>query len=403
MNNSKTPPTTDPADRYLMQNYNRLPVYFTHGQGSWLYDSAGKRYLDALCGFAVTGLGHAHPDVTTAIITQARQLLHTSNYYHIAVQEQLAEKLTTAAGMERVFLCNSGAEANEAAIKLTRLYAASRGISQPQLAVMSGAFHGRTLATLSATGKKSVQAGFEPLVEGFVRIGYGDIAALAAAASEHPDIVAVMLEPVQGENGITIPPEGYLHAVRQLCNQQQWLLILDEVQTGNGRCGNWFAAQNEGVTADILTTAKGLGNGLPIGACMSSGSVSQLFVPGSHGSTFGGNPLACSAAIAVIDTISRQNLCQRAASLGKMLQTELKSRLQNQALVHEVRGTGLMIAIELNVDCSDLLGLCLSTGLLINMTDSRTIRLLPPLNMSDAEADQLVDILCQLIANHTAH
>jgi acetylornithine aminotransferase len=386
----------------IMPTYKRLDVCFTHGEGCWLYDTAGRRYLDALSGIAVCGLGHSHPAVTQAITSQAGKLLHTSNLYGIGPQQELAERITRLAGMDSVFFGNSGAEANEAAIKIARLYGHQKGIDKPSIIVMEGAFHGRTLATLSATGSRKVQAGFEPLVSGFVRARYGDLPEIAAIARNNPRIVAVLVEPVQGEAGIRIAPPGYLQGLREICDAHDWLLMLDEVQTGNGRTGRMFAWQHEGAAPDVLTTAKGLGNGVPIGACLARGKAASVFGPGNHGSTFGGNPLACAAANAVLQTIEDEHLCEHAARMGDLLVQQLRERLAGVPGVREVRGKGLMIGIELQAPGSGLVEAALAEGLLINVTADNVIRLLPPLVISEAEVTQITDILVRLLAARAA-
>lgn len=384
---------------HLMQNYAPLPVTFAKGEGAWLWDSEGKKYLDALSGVAVCGLGHAHPAVARAISDQAHELVHTSNWYHIAKQEILAERLTRLAGMERVFFSNSGAEANEAAIKLARLHGHNKGIKNPAIVVMEGSFHGRTLATLSATGNRKVQAGFEPLVQGFVRAPYNDLEAVATIARNNNDVAAIMVEPITGEGGVVIPDEDYLTGLRQICDEHGWLLILDEIQTGMGRTGKMFAFQHSQIQPDIMTLAKGLGNGVPIGACLARGNAAELFKPGHHGSTYGGNPLVCAAALAVLDTLENESLTERAAQLGTQMFDRLKTALADQAGVVEIRGCGLMLAIELDRPCGELMQQALDIGLLINVTAGQTVRLLPPLILSDAEAGQIVDGVCQLIKN----
>ena len=386
----------------IMPTYKRLDVCFTHGEGCWLYDTAGRRYLDALSGIAVCGLGHSHPAVTQAITSQAGKLLHTSNLYGIGPQQELAERITRLAGMDSVFFGNSGAEANEAAIKIARLYGHQKGIDKPSIIVMEGAFHGRTLATLSATGSRKVQAGFEPLVSGFVRARYGDLPEIAAIARNNPRIVAVLVEPVQGEAGIRIAPPGYLQGLREICDAHDWLLMLDEVQTGNGRTGRMFAWQHEGAAPDVLTTAKGLGNGVPIGACLARGKAAVVFGPGNHGSTFGGNPLACAAANAVLQTIEDEHLCEHAARMGDLLVQQLRERLAGVPGVREVRGKGLMVGIELQAPGSGLVEAALAEGLLINVTADNVIRLLPPLVISEAEVTQITDILVRLLAARAA-
>ncbi len=380
-----------------MATYNRLPVSFQRGEGAWLWDTDGKRYLDALSGIAVCGLGHAHPAVKEALCNQAGQLIHTSNLYGISQQEKLGEMLTRLSGMDRVFFSNSGAEANEAAIKLARLYGHHKGIENPVIVVMENSFHGRTLATLSATGNRKVQAGFEPLVKGFARIPYGDIESLQQVADNTANVVAVLVEPVQGEGGINIPAEDYLNQIREICDRNDWLMMLDEIQTGMGRSGRMFAHQHKGITPDVMTLAKGLGNGVPIGACLAKGKAAEVLGPGTHGSTFGGNPLACSAAIAVIDTLESDNLTERADQLGASLLADFADALEGVAGVEEIRGTGLLIGIELDRPCAELVGRALEQGLLINVTAEKVIRLLPPLILSDEDARQLVEAVSNLI------
>ncbi len=380
-----------------MATYNRLPVSFQRGEGAWLWDTDGKRYLDALSGIAVCGLGHAHPAVKEALCNQAGQLIHTSNLYGISQQEKLGEMLTRLSGMDRVFFSNSGAEANEAAIKLARLYGHHKGIENPVIVVMENSFHGRTLATLSATGNRKVQAGFEPLVKGFARIPYGDIESLQQVADNTANVVAVLVEPVQGEGGINIPAEDYLNRIREICDRNDWLMMLDEIQTGMGRSGRMFAHQHNGITPDVMTLAKGLGNGVPIGACLAKGKAAEVLGPGTHGSTFGGNPLACSAAIAVIDTLESNKLTERADQLGASLLADFADALEGVAGVEEIRGTGLLIGIELDRPCAELVGRALEQGLLINVTAEKVIRLLPPLILSDEEAQQLVEAVSNLI------
>lgn len=381
---------------HLMTTYARLPVTFTKGEGSWLWDENGNKYLDALTGIAVCGLGHANPAVAKAISDQASTLVHTSNLYGIANQSQLGDKLCELSGMDNVFFANSGAEANETAIKLARLYGHKKGVDKPTIAVMENSFHGRTLATLSATGNRKVHAGFEPLVSGFARFPFGDIEALAHG-EKNKDIVAVMLEPIQGETGIRIPPPGYLKAVRNICNQNGWLLILDEIQTGMARSGKMFAFQHEDIMPDIMTLAKGLGNGMPIGACLAHGDAASLFAPGNHGSTFGGNPLACAAGLAVVNELQTHHLADRASELGKRITKSLKQEIGEEPAIKEIRGLGLLIAVELECNCAELVKMGLEDGLLINVCSGNTIRLLPPLTMSNDEADLLVDKLAGLI------
>ena len=381
----------------VMGTYARLPVTFVRGEGVWLWDAAGERYLDALSGIAVCGLGHAHPAVTEAIRTQAGALLHTSNLYGIESQEALAAELTSLSGMQRVFFGNSGAEANEAAIKIARAHGHARGIDRPEVVVAEGSFHGRTLATLSATGNRRVQAGFEPLVQGFVRVPYDDLEAVRTAARNRPGVVAVLVEPIQGEGGIVVPAEGYLEGLRAICDENGWLLMLDEIQTGMGRTGNWFAFQNTAAVPDVMTLAKALGNGVPIGACLARGAAAEVLGPGSHGSTFGGNPLACSAALAVVRTIRDDSLVEAAAVRGARLQQGLRSSLSGVNCVHQVRGRGLMVGVEMNRPCKDLVQRALEAHVLINVTADRVVRLLPPLVMDEDTIDELVVRLGEII------
>jgi acetylornithine aminotransferase len=382
----------------LMSTYKRLPVLFERGEGVWLWDDQGKRYLDALAGVAVCGLGHAHPALSAALCEQAGRLVHTSNLYRIGEQERLGALVTGLAGMDRVFFANSGAEANEAAIKLARLYAHRRGIESPAILVAENSFHGRTLATLTATGNRKVQAGFEPLVQGFVRVPYDDLEAVETAAVNRKNIVAVLVEPIQGEGGVNIPSDDYLPGLRSLCDREGWLLICDEIQTGIGRTGLMFGFQHAGITPDVITLAKGLGNGVPIGACVAGGAAAEVFGPGTHGSTFGGNPLACRAARAVLETIAEADLVSHAARLGQQLVAHFRETLAGVQGVVDVRGRGLMIGIELDRPCGELVSLALAEGLLINVTAERVVRLLPPLILQEPEARHLAETLSALIA-----
>lgn len=385
------------ADAALMPTYGRLPVAFERGQGAWLWDAQDRRYLDALSGIAVCGLGHAHPAVRDALCEQAGRLVHTSNLYRIPLQAELGSRLCAAAGMDRVFFANSGAEANEAAIKLARLQAHQRGIADPAILVMANAFHGRTLATLSATGNRKAQAGFEPLVQGFVRVPFDDLDAVTTAAENRPNIVAVLVEPIQGEGGIVMPSADYLQGLRRLCDHHGWLLIVDEIQTGMGRTGRLFAHQLDGVRPDVLTLAKALGNGVPIGACLARGAAAEVLGAGSHGSTFGGNPLACRAALAVLDALEIDDLPTRAAVLGERILDGLRAHLNGLDGVRDIRGRGLMLGIELDRPCRELVGAALAEGLLINVTAERVVRLLPPLIIDDAQAEQIVTGVSGLI------
>ena len=387
---------------HVMNTYGRLPVAFTHGQGAYIYDTAGKRYLDALAGIAVSTLGHNHPVLVNAIAEQAGRVLHTSNLYGIAVQEALADRLAEISGLDEVFFANSGCEANEAAIKLARFFGHKRGVDQPAIVVMEQAFHGRTLATLSATGNRKVQAGFEPLVSGFVRAPFGDITALEQIAHSNKNVVAVFLEPVQGEGGIHVSPPEYLQAVRGLCDARGWLLMLDEVQCGVGRTGKWFAHQWAGISPEVMTLAKGLGSGVPIGACVVGGRAAGVFGPGNHGSTFGGNPLACTAGLTTLKVLTDDDLLTNAGARGAQICNGIVKAFEGNAGVKAVRGAGLMIGIELDRPCGALVATALDAGLLINVTAERVIRLLPPLTLSESEATELVDGLVPLIRNFLA-
>ncbi|MCC7487860.1 MAG: aspartate aminotransferase family protein [Burkholderiales bacterium] len=380
-----------------MNTYARLPVAFERGEGVWLWDAAGKRYLDAVAGIAVCGLGHSHPRFVAALREQAGRLVHTSNLYGITLQERLADRLAALSGMENVFFCNSGCEANEAAIKLARLYGHEREIESPAIVVMEKAFHGRTIATLSATGSRKVQAGFEPLVTGFVRVPFDDLAAVKRVAESNRNVVAVLVELLQGEGGVNVCHEGYLRGLREICEAHGWLLMLDEVQSGMGRTGRWFAFQHAGVLPDVMPLAKGLGNGVPIGACVAAGPAAKLFKPGGHGSTFGGNPFACAAALATLAIIEEERLMENAVVLGDYLRGEFARRLAASKGVREIRGRGLMIGIELDYPCGELVTQALELGLLVNVTVDNVVRLLPPLVMRREEADELLATLVPLI------
>jgi acetylornithine aminotransferase len=382
---------------HLMNNYARQAVAFTHGQGCYLFDEQGKRYLDGLAGIAVNTLGHNHPRLVDALTRQLGQLIHVSNVYRIKEQEALADRLAALADMDEVFFCNSGCEANEAAIKLARLYGHQKCVDQPAIIVMEHSFHGRTLATLSATGNRKVQAGFEPLVPGFVRVPFADLAAIEQVAANNANVVAVLLEPVQGEGGIHPVGNDFLTALRRVCDVKGWLLMVDEVQCGIGRTGRWFAHQHAGIRVDVMSLAKGLGSGMPIGACLTSGPAAGLFKPGNHGSTFGGNPLACVAALITLEVLQTEDLLTRAANLGTRILTRLRKTLAEQAGIVDIRGNGLMIGVELDRPCSALVAAGLEAGILINVTADKVVRLLPPLVMSDAEADDLVDTLCKVL------
>ena len=382
---------------HLMKTYLRQPVAFTHGQGCRVYDEQGREYLDALAGIAVNTLGHNHPRLVQALTEQVGRLIHTSNLYRVREQEVLADKLAALSGMDEVFFCNSGCEANEAAIKLARLFGHQKGIDSPAIIVMEKAFHGRTMATLSATGNRKVQAGFEPLVSGFVRVPFDDLPAVEQVAANNPNVVAVLFEPIQGEGGINLAHNDYMRALRHICDDKGWLFMVDEVQCGVGRTGVWFAHQHAAIKPDVMTLAKGLGSGVPIGACLTHGRAVDVFKPGNHGSTFGGNPLACIAALTTIDVIQHDGLVDRAAQLGANIRAGFQERLEGVAGVVDIRGDGLMIGIELDRPCGEIVALALDAGLLINVTVDKVIRLLPPLVFSDADAKQLVETLAALI------
>ncbi len=388
--------------QHVMHTYDRLPVAFERGAGCWIWDKQGKRYLDALCGIAVCGLGHSHPGLVRAITEQAGRLIHTSNLYEIESQERLGDRLAAISGLDEVFFCNSGCEANEAAIKIARLHGHQKGIEMPAIIVMDKAFHGRTIATLSATGSRRVQAGFEPLVPGFVRVPFDDLAAVRKVAENNHHVVAVLVEPIQGEGGINVCHSGYLQGLRSICDENGWLLMLDEVQSGTGRTGKWFAFQHSAVKPDVMTLAKGLASGVPIGACLAAGPAAGVFKPGNHGSTFGGNPLACAAALATLAIIEEENLMANATAMGDFIRDGLRSGLAGASGVREVRGMGLMIGVELDCPCDELVNTALENGMLINVTADNVLRLLPPLNINRAESGQLVAMLMPLIADFLA-
>ena len=380
-----------------MNTYSQLPVTFVKGEGVWLWDDQGKRYLDALAGIAVCGLGHCHPRLAKTLCEQASTLIHTSNLYYIDKQEKLATKITGLAGMDNVYFCNSGAEANESAIKLARLYGHNKGIDLPSIIVMEQSFHGRSMATLTASGNRKVQAGFEPLLTGFARVPYNNLEAVSQIAVNNKNIVAVLVEPYQGEGGVNIPQKKYLQGLREICDQYGWLLMLDEVQSGIGRSGKWFAFQHSDIKPDIMTLAKGLGSGVAIGACLARGVAAEVFKPGNHASTFGGNPLACAAAITTLDVIAEDKLLDNAKKLGDYMRKRFAETLVDESGVIEIRGQGLMIGIELSKPCGDLVKKALAKGLLINVTFDKVVRLLPALMMQKEEADQAIDITSTLI------
>ena len=397
--NATAPPSSMPGSSspHVMATYGRLPIALSHGEGCWVWDTAGKRYLDALAGIAVNTLGHAHPQLVAALQEQVGRLIHTSNYYHVPLQEQLATKLCELAGLDSVFFCNSGLEANEAAIKIARKFGTDQGIERPEIIVYERAFHGRSLATLSATGNAKVQAGFGPLVEGFVRVPMNDIPAVEAAAAAHPHIVAVMMESIQGEGGIVPASLDYLREIRRVCDERGWLLILDEVQCGVGRTGKWFAHQWSGIKPDVMPLAKGLGSGVPIGAVVCGPRAARVLGAGNHGSTFGGNPLAMRAGVETVRIVEEDGLLAHVTDVGAHLAEGLQRELGELAGVREIRTHGLMIGIELDRPCGDLLTQAAEAGLLISVTADRVVRLLPPLVLSHDEADQIVALLCPLV------
>jgi acetylornithine/N-succinyldiaminopimelate aminotransferase len=387
---------------HVMNTYARLPVGFERGEGAWLWDQAGKKYLDALAGIAVCGLGHAHPRIVRAIAEQAAKLVHTSNLYEIPLQDRLADRICALSAMDEVFFCNSGSEANETAIKLARMYGHQQGNHNAAIVVMERAWHGRTLATLSATGSRKAQAGFEPLVPGFIRVPYNDQHAVKQAADANRNIAAVMVEVLQGEGGINVADEGYVRFLRQLCDERRWLLLVDEVQCGLGRTGKWFGFQHAGIAPDVMTLAKGLGSGVPIGACATAKSAKGLFKPGNHGSTFGGSPLACAAALATFAAIEDEQLLANAVAMGNIIRGGFREALAGVAGIVDIRGMGLMIGIELDRPCGDLVQQALDAELLINVTADKVIRLLPPLVIREGEAREIVARLAPLVRRFVA-
>lgn len=385
---------------HLMNTYNRQPVAFVRGEGAYLWDEAGKRYLDAVAGVAVNGLGHGHPKLVKAVSEQAASLIHSSNLYRVLRQEELADKLCALSGMDKAFFCNSGCEANEAAIKLARLYGHGKGIEVPTIIVMEKAFHGRTMATLTATGSRKIQAGFEPLLSGFARVPFNDLEAIRHVAEHNKSVVAVLIEVVQGEGGINVLPSEYLAELRKICDVHGWLLMLDEVQTGIGRTGTWFGFQHSGVLPDVMALAKGLGSGVPIGACLARGAAAEVFTPGSHGSTFGGNPLACAAALATLQTIEEEKLLDNARVRGEAIRSGLRAALVGVHGVVDIRGEGMMIGIELDRPCGELVAVARDAGVLINVTSDTVIRLVPPLIYGAAEVDTLVTAVSGIVKSY---
>ena len=387
----------------LMAAYGRLPVTMKRGNGPRLWDEQGKEYMDALSGIAVCALGHADPVISKAIADQSAELLHVSNLYHIPQQEALGAALCRIAGMDKAFFCNSGAEANEACIKIARLHGHKKGIQTPTIIVTDTAFHGRTMATISATGNDKIKAGFGPMLDGFEVVPFNDADAVAAVADKRQDIVAVMIEPIQGEGGINIPDNGYLQQLRRICDQHDWLLICDEIQSGMGRTGRWFAHQHEHIQPDVMSLAKALGNGMPIGACLARGDAAELIQPGSHGTTFGGNPIACRVASTVIEQLEQRELVERAGELGQRMLNGFKHALHNQPGIDDIRGKGMMMGIQLQHPCAELVGIALEAGILLNVTAGNVVRLLPPYVLTDAEADELVRRISDLIVEFLQH
>ncbi|HBA66096.1 MAG TPA: aspartate aminotransferase family protein [Methylococcaceae bacterium] len=386
---------------HIMPTYGRLTISLDRGEGVWLWDQQGNRYLDAISGIAVCNLGHAHPSIHKAICEQSAKLVHTSNLYRIDLQEKLADRLMTLSGMDNAFFCNSGAEANEASIKIARRFGHQKGIERPAIIVMEKSFHGRTLATLSATGNTKIQQGFAPLVEGFIRVPFNDITAIENALQQHGNVVAILIEPIQGEGGVNIPTPDYLNNIRALCDRHDVLMMLDEIQTGIGRTGKFLAYQHNGILPDVCSLAKALANGVPIGACLARGKAGQILTPGTHGSTFGGNPLACSAALAVLNELNDGHLIEQAKTKGQMIASKLNELLVDNNKIVEIRHKGLMIGVELSVPCGDLVSQALSKGLLINVTNEKTIRLLPPLIIDAQQIERLVETLTAVIQEFT--
>jgi len=386
---------------HLMTAYGRLPVLMQRGSGAKLFDDQGREYLDALSGIAVCSLGHANKALADALSDQVSKLMHISNLYREPLQEELGSRLCAIADMDKAFFCNSGAEANEACIKIARLHGHKKNISKPMILVTETAFHGRTLATIAATGNTKLQTGFGQVTPGFLIVPYDDTDAIKKMAAERDDIVAMLIEPIQGEGGIHVPNESYLADVRAICDSNDWLMILDEIQSGMGRTGKWFAHQHCNIKPDVMSVAKALGNGMPIGACLARGDAAELIQPGSHGTTFGGNPLACRAGLTVINEMESQHMLARAAELGERIQEGLRNRLHNREGIKEVRGKGLMIGVELNEPCGELVQQALDAGLLINVAAGNVVRLLPPMILSDEQADQIVDTVSDLVIRFT--
>ncbi len=388
---------------HVMNTYARLPVAFVRGEGVWLWDAAGKKYLDGLAGIAVNTLGYGHPKYARALnACIASGVTHTSNLFEVPAQEAAADRVAEITGLDEVFFCNSGCEANEAAIKIARLYGHKHGIERPEIIVFEKAFHGRTLATLSATGSRKVQAGFEPLVAGFVRVPLDDLDAVRSIAEHNKNVVAILIEPIQGEGGINVPRMEYLRGLKEICDRNDWLFMTDEVQCGLGRTGQWFVYQHAGISPDVVSLAKGLGGGVAVGACVTGNRARGIFSPGKHGSTFGGNPLACTAVVATIDTMKEEKLLDNAARVGRVIRDGLAQALAGTAGFVEVRGMGMMIGLELDRPCADIITMSLERGLVLNVTAESVIRLVPPLVMSEDEARQLVALLAGAVKDFLA-
>lgn len=385
---------------HLMNTYARQPIAFVRGEGAYLWDEAGRRYLDAVAGVAVNALGHAHPKLVQAVAEQAASLIHSSNLYRVLRQEELADRLCALSGMDKAFFCNSGCEANEAAIKLARLYGHNKGIELPTIIVMEKSFHGRTMATLTATGSRKIQAGFEPLLTGFARVPFNDLEAIRQVAEHNKSVVAVLAEVVQGEGGVNVMAPDFMAELRAICDTHGWLLMLDEVQTGIGRTGTWFGFQHSGVKPDVMTLAKALGAGVPIGACLARGAAADVFQPGNHGSTFGGNPLACAAALATLRAIEDEGLLENARVRGAAIRDGLRQALAGVHGVVDIRGEGMMIGVELDRPCGELVGIARDAGVLINVTADKVIRLVPPLIYGAAEVEALVDAVAGVVRNY---
>lgn len=382
---------------HVMNTYARQPVAFVRGQGVWLYDAADKKYLDALAGIAVNTLGHAHPRLVRALSEQIGRIIHSSNLFEVPLQEQAADRIARITGLDEVFFCNSGLEANEAAIKVARKYGHDRGVAEPAIIVMEKAFHGRSLATLSASGSRKVQAGFEPLVQGFVRVPLNDLDAVRHVAEHNKNVVAVFVEPIQGEGGINLSRLEYLRGLKEICDRQEWLFMSDEVQCGLGRTGKWFVYQHAGIAPDVVPLAKGLASGVPVGACVVGGRAKGVFKPGNHGSTFGGNPLAMCGVVTTLDTVQEEGLLENAVQVGDAIRNGLAAALKDLPGVVEVRGMGLMIGVELDRPCGDIVKTALERGLVVNVTADNVIRILPPLVMNADEGRQVVERLAPIV------